>query len=146
MFKTLRWIAYAIVAISAVLIIWSLIGTCFHHGCSQMATKEIVMMKHHPKCDGDSAKMDSTKCKHHEACCNKMAKHDSVACKDHSKSEGMEMMAPMPKMCCAMHSCPNLMDIAKTLLLLAIALLIISKCCCCCGGSCKCHDDKKESQ
>ncbi len=87
--KILRWIAYAIVAISAILIIWSLVASCFHHSYyHEMNKKEMGYMKHHPRCVGDSAKMDSIHCKYHEQYGHQMAKKEMGYMKHHPKCVG----------------------------------------------------------
>jgi hypothetical protein len=141
--KILRWIAYIIVAISAILIIWSLIGTLCHHSCAKKEiNKEVVMMKHDMKCHADSAKKDSVKCKRHEPVCPKMAKNDSLAGHHEMGCCMMKEMHQMPAPVCIVKPASSLLEYAKVLLLLGIALLIITKTCC----SCQCKDDNNENK
>jgi hypothetical protein len=138
--KILRWLAYAIVAISAILIIWSLIGSCCHHSCHhEKIHKEMVCMKQTPKSNIDSVKTDSARCMHMKEGAHMMGKNDSVPMKHHEMSERIEVMPP-----CCMNPSDNLMNIAGKLLLLAIALLIIAGRCCCC--SCECDDSKEDKK
>jgi len=149
MIKFLKWSAYTLVALSAILIICSLVGRCCHHRhSSEKFQKEMVCAKDGEKACKDSANVDSTKCMPHKACCQKMAESDSMKCPHAKACCKMNEMQPMAhRMHGEMHFI-NLIELSKALLLLAIALLIIVKTCCSCcckEKSCENGECKKES-